>query len=47
MTSVSKNVCINKLTDTVGEYNNNNRYHTTIKMKPLDVKDNTCIDFKK
>ena len=27
------------------EYNNTD--HRTIKMKPVDVKDNTCIDFKK
>ena len=45
MTSVSKNVYINKLGDIVGEYNNT--YHRTIKMKPIDVKDNTYIDFKK
>ena len=25
----------------------NNIYHTTIKMKPVDVEDNTYIDFKK
>ena len=36
---------INKLDDIVNEYNN--RSHTTIKMKPVDVKDNTYIDFKK
>ena len=42
MTSVSKNVYINKLDDTVNEYNNT--YHRTIKMKPVDVKDNTYID---
>ena len=45
MTSVSTNVYIDKLDDTVGEYNNT--YHRTIKMKPVDVKDNTYIDFKK
>ena len=45
MTSVSKNVCINKLDDIVSEYNNT--YHSTIKMKPVDIKDNTYIDFKK
>ena len=44
MTSVSKNVYIKKL-DIVGEYNNT--YHRTIKMKPIDVKDNKYIDFKK
>ena len=45
MTSISKNVYINKLDDIVDEYNNT--YHRTIKMKPIDVKDNTYIDFKK
>ena len=25
----------------------NNTYHRTIKMKPVDVKDNTYINFKK
>ena len=25
----------------------NNAYHTTIKMKPVDVRDNTYTDFKK
>ena len=42
MTSVSKNVYIDKLDDIVGEYNNT--YYRTIKMKPVDVKDNTYID---
>ena len=42
MTSISKNVCIDKLDDIVNEYNNT--YHTTIKMKPIDVKDNTYIN---
>ena len=37
MTSVSKNVYIDKLDDIVNEYNNT--YHTTIKMKPIDVND--------
>ena len=41
MTSVSKNVCIDKLDDIVGEYNNT--YHRTIKMKTIDVKDNIYI----
>ena len=45
MTSMSKNVYINKLDDIVNEYNN--IYHTTIKMTPFDVKDNTYIDFSK
>ena len=42
MTSISKNVYINKLDDILNEYNN--AYHRTIKMKLVDVKDNTYID---
>ena len=46
MTSMSKNVYINKLYDIVDEYNNT--CHRTIKVKPVDVKDAyTYIDFKK
>ena len=45
MTSISQNVYIDKLDDIVNEYNNT--YHRTIKMKPVDVKDNTYIDSKK
>ena len=45
MTAVSKNVYIDKLDDIVNEYNNT--YHRTIKIKPVDVKDNTYIDFKR
>ena len=45
MTSLSKNVYIDKLDDIVDEYNNT--YHTTIKMKPIDVKDNTYINTSK
>ena len=45
MTSVSENVYIDKLNDIVDEYNNT--YHRTIKMKPVNVKDNTNIDLKK
>ena len=45
MTSISKNAYIDKLDDVVKEFNN--IYHTSIKMKPGDVKDNTYIDFKK
>ena len=41
MTSVSKNVYIDKLDDLVNKYNNT--YHSTIKMKPADVKRNTHI----
>ena len=45
MISISKNVHIDKLDDIVDEYNNT--YHTTIKMKPIDVKDNTYINADK
>ena len=45
MTAISKNVYIDKLDDIVNEYNNT--YHRTIKMKPIDVKDKTYIDFEK
>ena len=45
MTSRSKNVYIYKLDDIVDEYSN--AYHTTIKMKPIDVKDNTYINTDK
>ena len=45
MTSISKNVYIDKLYDIVDEYNNT--YHRAIKIKPIDVKDNTYIDFGK
>ena len=45
MTSVSKNVYIDKLNDIVNECNN--KCHRTIKMKPVDVKHNTYINFEK
>ena len=45
MTSISKNLYTGKLDDIVDEYNNT--YHTTIKMKPIDVKDNTYINTSK
>ena len=45
MTSISKNAYIDKLDDIVKEYNNT--YHTSIKIKPVDVKYNTYIDFEK
>ena len=41
-TSISKNVCIDKLGDAVNKYNNT--YHSTIKMKPVDVKSNTYLN---
>ena len=36
MTSISKNVQIDKIDDMVNIYNN--KYHSTIKMKPVHVK---------
>ena len=45
MTSVSRNMYIDKLDDIVNEYNN--AYHRTIKMKSFDVKVNAYIDFSK
>ena len=45
MISISKNVYVNKLDDLVNEYNNT--YHRTIKMKPIEIKDNTYIDSSK
>ena len=45
MTSISKNVYINKLDDTVNKYNNT--YHSTMKMKPIDVNSSTYIYFNK
>ena len=39
MTSISKNVYINKLDDSVNKYNNT--YHRAIKMKPVNVKPST------
>ena len=36
---------IDKLYDIVKEYNNT--YYRSIKMKPIDVKDNTYINFEK
>ena len=45
MTSISKNVYIDKLDDIVHKYDNKKRI--TIKMKPIDVKGNTYIDFGK
>ena len=42
---ISKNVYVDKLDDIVDKYNNT--YHTTIKMKPIDVEDNTYINTDK
>ena len=45
ITSISKNVYIDKLDDIVNKYNNS--YHRAIKIKPINVKGNTYIDFGK
>ena len=45
MTSVLKNVYIDKLDDIVSK--DNNTHHSTIKMKRVDVKSNTYIDYSK
>ena len=45
ITSVSKNVYIHNLDDIVNKYNNT--YHSTIKMKPADVKSSTYIHSSK
>ena len=43
MTPVSKNVYVDNLANIVNKYNN--KYHSTIKMKPVDVNSTTYIDF--
>ena len=45
MTLVSKNAYIDKLNDIVNKYNN--IYHSTIKMKPIDIKSNAYIHSSK
>ena len=45
MTAISKNIYFDVLDDIVNKYNNT--VHRTIKMKPIDVKDNTYVDSKK
>ena len=45
MNSTSKNVYIDQLDDIVNEHSNT--YHSTIKIKPTDVKSSTYIDFNK
>ena len=44
MISISRDVYIDKLDDIVNEYNNT--YHRTVKMKPVDVKYNTYVNFR-
>ena len=43
MTSISKNVYTDKSGDIVKKYNN--KYHRTIKIKPVDEKSKTHINF--
>ena len=45
MTSIWKNVFIDKLDNTVNKYNN--AYHRAIKMKPVDVKERISINSNK
>ena len=45
MTAVSKNVYFDVLNDIVDEYNNT--YHRTIKMKPIDIKNDSFAEFNK
>ena len=43
ITAISKNVYYHVLDDIVKKYNNT--YHSTIKMKPIDVKDNNFTEY--
>ena len=43
MAAISKNVYFDVLDDIVDEYNNS--YHSTIKMKPIDVKDDNFTKY--
>ena len=43
MTAISKNVYFDVLDDIVDKYNNS--YHSTIKMKPIDVKDDNFTKY--
>ena len=42
LTSISKNVYIDKIDNIVNKYNNT--YHSTTKIKPVDVMSSTYID---
>ena len=44
MTSISKNMYIDRLDDIVNKYNNT--YQSSIKMRPVDVKSSTLILLK-
>ena len=43
MAAISKNVYFNVLNDIVDKYNNT--YHKTIKMKPIDVKNDSFVEY--
>ena len=43
LTSISKNVYIDKFDDILNKYNN--KYQSTFKIKPVDVTSSTYIDF--
>ena len=43
MTAISKNVYFDVLDDIVSKYNNT--YYKTIKMKPIDVADNSFVEY--
>ena len=45
MTSISKNVYIDKLDDMVNRHRNT--YHSKIKIKPVDVNSSTYVNFDK
>ena len=45
MTAISKNVYFGVLDDIVDEYNNT--YHETIKIKPIDVGDDSLLNVMK
>ena len=45
MTSIPKNIYIDVLDDVV--IKDNNTHHRTVKMKPINVKNYTCIIFGK
>ena len=45
MTSISKNVNINKLDDIVNKYNNT--HHNTIKIKPVNLRSSKYFNFNK
>ena len=43
MTAISENIYFNVLDDIVDEYNNT--YHKTIKMKPVDLEDDSFAEY--